>query len=105
VEKAKFYGAIVSSPWVRGSFWDRVDVSRESIHLRPWMRTNILLDRARVEYVGFEKDWRPLTWATNVRFHLVGGGTATKIFVPARTRALRDAIEELGWPTQDETVR
>lgn len=97
----RFYGALVATPWARWSFWDRVDVSRERIHMRPSMRRHIVLDRAQVAFIEFEKDWRPLTWATNVRFHLVGGATAPKVFVPFRTNELRKTLEALGWPTRD----
>lgn len=104
MEAERFFGALVATPWARWSFWDSVDVSREQLHLRPSLRKSIVLKRAQVEYVGFEKDWRPFTWATNVRFHLVGGAMVPKVFVPASTRRLRATLEEHGWRTRDEVV-
>ncbi|WP_332644004.1 hypothetical protein [Aeromicrobium sp.] len=98
---AGFHGALVASPWTRGSFWDRVDVTVERIHLRAWLRKNIVIDREQITAIEFEKVRGPFIWATNVRFLLSDGTTAPKLFVPFRTRSFRRALETLDWPTQD----
>ena len=102
-ESARFRGALVVSPWTRGSFWDRVDLTSERICLRPCLRKTIVLDRSEVRAVEFEevRSLLTMTWATNVRFQLVNGTHAPKLFIPARPRRLRRTLESLGWMTQD----
>src|SRR5437879_1214932 len=37
-DQQTFHGMIVPRAWIRGVFWDRVDVDRDQITLRPWLR-------------------------------------------------------------------
>jgi hypothetical protein len=105
VKSVRFHGAIVASPSIRGSFWDRVDVSREHIHLRPWLRKNIVVDRDLADSIEYEQDRGPFTWATNVYFRFSDGTYSPKLFVPARPQKLRNALGELGWPVKDRPTR
>ena len=50
----RFRGSLVASPWTKGVFWDRVDVTREQIRLHPWLRKRVILDRPQVKVVEFE---------------------------------------------------
>lgn len=101
----RFRGAVVASPWTRGSFWDHVDVGEEQIHMHPWLRKPTVIERDRTSAVEFEKDQRPLIWATNVRFLRSDGTAAPKLFVPFRTRKLRLTLDALSWPTTDRQSR
>ena len=76
-------------------------MTREQIRLHPWLRKRVVLDRPQVKVVEFETVRLPLWWTTNVRFHLIGGTTAPKLFNPGRTRRFRRCLESLGWPTCD----
>lgn len=97
----KFRGALVAGPWTSGVFWDRVNVTRDRIHLNPWLRRKIVLDRHQVQVIEFESVRLPLWWTTNVRFLLVDGTMAPKLFNPASTRRFRQALESHDWPTTD----
>ena len=96
-----FRGSLTASPWTRGWFWDRVEVSVHTIVLRPWMRSVVKLERAHIDCIEFERVRLPLWLVTNVRFRRTDGSMAPKIFVPVRTRRFRLALDACGWPTAD----
>lgn len=97
----RFHGTLSASIWIHWSAWDRIDVTEAHILMRPWLREHVLIERDRVDFVEFEKDWRPLTWTSIVRFRFTDGTTAPTVFFPWHTRHFREALETLGWPTQD----
>jgi hypothetical protein len=114
VLRRSFRGAVVSSELIRGVFVDRVVIDGEVIELLPLGRRSRVLDRAEVEAVEFERQWAPPVWVkTVIRFRFDDGAYAPKFVVPNRTRAVRAALLEAGWPitqaqfgsTKPRTVR
>src|SRR5438477_11569587 len=67
-DQRTFNGMIVPRAWIRGVFWDRVDVDRHQITLRPWLRRPRVVFRDSIDAVGFEPIMLPLMWKTNIRF-------------------------------------
>jgi hypothetical protein len=96
-----FHGSIVSRAWVRGAFWDRVDVDRERITLRPWLRRRRVIDRSAIDAIGFEPVMVPLMWNTNVRFLRDGQDVVPLLFTPSSQQRFRHALSDLGWPVED----
>jgi hypothetical protein len=114
ISRRSFRGAVVSSELIHGVFVDRVVIDDEVIELHPLGRRGLVLDRAEVEAVEFERQWAPPFWVkTVIRFRFDDGAYAPKIVVPNRTRAVRAALLEAGWPvaeaqfgsTEPRTVR
>lgn len=96
-----FHGSIVSRAWVRGAFWDRVDVDRERITLRPWLRRRRVVERDSVDTVGFEPVMLPLMWSTNVRFQREGRDVVPLLFTPTSQQRFRQTLRDLNWPVVD----
>ncbi len=57
--------------------------------------------RTRSNLVELRKMGLPLIWKTDVRFWLVYGGYARKLFVPFRSGRLRSTLERFGWSVTD----
>src|SRR5947207_1774284 len=96
-----FHGMLVPRVWIRGFFWDRVDVQRDQIVLRPWLRRRRVVNRDSVDTVGFEPVMLPLMWKTNIRFLRDGQDVVPLLFAPGFKRRFRQALEDLGWPVVD----
>ena len=92
---------LVSRAWIRGLFWDRVDVGPDEIMLRPWLRRRRVVDRGSVDAVGFEPVMLPLMWNTNVRFLRDGQDVVPLLFTPGSMQGFRQALVDLGWPVVD----
>jgi hypothetical protein len=114
MSRRSFRGAVVSSELIHGVLFDRVVIDDEGIELRPIGRRRLVLHRAEVEAVEFERQWAPPFWVkTVIRFRFDDGAYAPKSVVPNRTRAVRTALIEAGWPvaqvqfgsTEPRTVR
>jgi hypothetical protein len=54
VDQRTFHGTLVPRVWIRGFFWDRVDVERDQLVLRPWLRRRRVINRDSLDAVGFE---------------------------------------------------
>jgi hypothetical protein len=113
VSRRSFRGSVASSELLVGVFWDRVVIGEDVIELRPIGRRGFVLQRSEVEAVEFERQWMPpFGVKTVVRFRFDDGAYAPKIFT-GRTRAVRAALTEAGWPvrqvqfgsTEPRTVR
>ena len=101
MSRVTFHGSIVSRAWIRGVFWDRVDVDRERITFRPWLRRRRVVERESVDTVGFEPVMLPLMWSTNVRFLLDGQDVVPVLFTPASQQRFRQVLRDLDWPVRD----
>jgi hypothetical protein len=114
MSRRSFRGAVVSSELIHGALFDRAVIDDEVIGLRPIGRRRLVLHRAEVEAVEFERQWAPPFWVkTVIRFRFDDGAYAPKSVVPNRTLAVRTALIEAGWPvaqvqfgsTEPRTVR
>lgn len=97
----RFRGSIVSRAWIRGVFWDRVDVDHHRIVLRAWLRRVRVIEREDVDAVGFQDVTLPLMWTWHVRFLRSGHDVVPLLFTPAAKQRFRHALEDLDWPTVD----
>jgi hypothetical protein len=100
-DQLTFHGMIVPRAWIRGVFWDRVEVDRDQITLRPWLRRRRVVNRDSVDAVGFEPIKLPLMWKTNIRFLRGGQDVVPVLFTPGFKQRFRQALEDLGWPVVD----
>ena len=100
-EKRTFHGSLFLKSRVKGVFGHRVELSPSQLTLRPWARPNRTLAWAEVTMVEIHRVRLPLWWRTYVRFRLVDGVRASKLFTPWRVRALREALGDLGWAMSD----
>jgi len=97
-----FHGDIVPDRiWMRGIPWDRVDVERDKIVLRPWLRPRRAIDRAAVDAVGFQQIKIPFMNGTDVRFLREEQDVVPVVFHPLKLERFREALEDLGWPVSD----
>jgi hypothetical protein len=100
-DRQTFHGMLVPRVWIRGFFWDRVDIDRDQITLRPWLRRRRVVERSSLDAVGFEPVMLPLMWATNVRFLRTGHDVVPLLFTPTFQQRFRKALDDLGWPIVD----
>jgi hypothetical protein len=100
-DRQTFHGMLVPRVWIRGFFWDRVDIDRTQITLRPWLRRRRVVERASIDAVGFEPVMLALMWATNVRFLSAGHDVVPLLFTPTSQQRFRRALDDLGWPVVD----
>jgi hypothetical protein len=114
VSRRSFRGAVVSGEPIVGVFFDGVVIGEDVIELRPIGRRGLVLHRGEVAAVEFERQWAPPFWVkTVIRFRFDDGAYAPKVVVATRTRAVRAALIEAGWPvaqvqfgsTEPRTVR
>jgi len=96
-----FRGSLVTSRWVNGPFWDKVEVARDRLVLHPKARPRQAILRGDVMAIEFEKMRLPLVWTTNVYFRLSDGSRAPRLFTPWRPRAFRSCLADRGWPIID----
>jgi hypothetical protein len=100
-DRQTFHGTLVPRAWIRGVFWDRVDVERDQITLRPWLRRQRVVNRDSIDSIGFEPLMLPLVWSTSVRFLRDEQDVVPLLFTPDFRRRFRRALEDCGWPVVD----
>jgi hypothetical protein len=67
-DQQTFHGMVVPRAWTKGVFWDRVDIDRNRVTFRPWLRRQRVVNRDAVDAVGFEPIMLPLVWSTTCGF-------------------------------------
>jgi hypothetical protein len=103
VDEGKFLGSVVTSFVSRGWPFDSLTISQESLRFKSFAQETEV-KRADASTVEFHKQRFPLMMGTYVVVRLVGGTVQERMFTPWQVRAVRQALETHGWPTEDRKV-
>lgn len=99
----RFRGSIVTSYVSRGWPFDSLSVTESTLTYKSLM-TKSVVKREAVRVIEFYEQRSPLVFGTFVVARLTTGAAHPRMLIPWRSKAVRRALEALGWPTVTQKV-
>lgn len=103
VDEMRFRGSVVTSFASRGWPFDSLTIRQESLRFKS-LAHETEVKRSEASSVELHKQRSPLMIGTYVVVRLASGAVHDRMFTPWRVRAVRQALESHGWPTDDRKV-